>query len=109
MSPSSRETNRGIDSRSVGITSIPPDGIALPPGSQCQLPVLLGVGFLIVVLAGAFSCSPRFRRSGASGFSSVPASRDRRRLRGHLLLRSWRELNAAQQLLELATGNLGQA
>ena len=78
--------------------------------ARCRVPLLLGVGFLIVVLAGALlllAPLPSTWRFGlllgslilviAAAFAAI------------LLLRSWRELNAAQQLLELATGNLGQA
>jgi len=88
-----------------------PDGIMLPAWlARCRVPLLLGVGFLIVVLAGALlllAPLPSTWRFGlllgslilviAAAFAAI------------LLLRSWRELNAAQQLLELATGNLGQA
>jgi signal transduction histidine kinase len=78
--------------------------------ARCKRPALLGFALLIVVLAGALlllAPLPSSWRFGlllgtlllaiAAAFAAV------------LVLRSWRELNAAQQLLELATGNLGQA
>ena len=88
-----------------------PDGIMLP--AWLALPGAVAPGSWVPDCGArgrTFSCSPHFPsiwRFGlllgslilaiAAAFAAI------------LLLRSWRELNAAQQLLELATGNLGQA
>lgn len=77
---------------------------------RCKLPALVGVAILIVVLAMAlFLLAPlpsswRFGLLLGALLLAIAAA-----IAAVLLLRSWRELNAAQQLLEMATGNLGEA
>jgi signal transduction histidine kinase len=78
--------------------------------ARCKLPALVGVALLIVVLAGALLLLAPLPSSWRFGLSlgvlllAIAAA-----FAALLILRSWRELNAAQQLLELATGNLGHA